>query len=422
MRRALRIVFLLVLATGVWLSAGGALAAAGLHIVVAESHGESLWLVREFIDDSLVGNAIGTADGRRMVHTSAELVAGSSSVSLLAAHVEPLIVFANEYVDPLEERLAEAERNRISLELEGEFARQLVGGLFQVPLWPLLAASEIPLRRIDVQRAYSLPAWRESYFPAISFAAGGNVPGWIVEEISAEGAVMAETGRGGEGAGLVLESLVEGEITDLRFRVVRGADTYALYVAGGGAWQPTGRDLPVMGSRELLGALEGRSLVSPGVSGRSETRITDSEGTLVRYLAAMPGSESQAGIFWEAAAFSGPSPSESPPGRPSTLPAILLCWLAFGLMVALGDRFHRFSDYGFGALTGRSLAIYPLWLLVALLASGLWGLGFIPASVLVSGLLAADGRRMRAFAVVLAAGFALVPVSSVIVNLLVFRL
>jgi hypothetical protein len=390
-------------------------------VVVAEPQGENLWLVREFIDDSLIGNAIGTADGRGMVRASAEPVDGAATVSLLAAHIEPVIVFANECVDPLEERLAASERNRISAEMQGELGRQLVGGLFQVPLWPLLAASEIPLRRLDVQRAYSLPAWRESYFPAISFVAVGDVPGWIVEGISAQGATVAEARGSGEGSGLVLESLVEGGIADLRFRVIPGADTYALYVADGGAWQPGGRDLPLEGSWELLRALEGRSLVSPEVSGRSEMRIADSGGTLVRYLAALPGSEPPTDVFWEATAFAGPSAEKPPVGRPGTLAAILLCWLAFGLMVALGDRIHRFSDYGFGALAGRSVAVYPVWLLVALLASGLWGLGFIPASVLVSGLLAADGRRMRAFVVVLAAGFALVPVSSVIANLLVFR-
>ena len=85
--------------------------------------------------------------------------------------------------------------------------------------------------------------------------------------------------------------------------------------------------------------------------------------------------------------------------------AIIGLWIAFGLVVAVGNLLYRFSDLPFSSLLGTSLALYPLFILVSLLSWGFWGMGFLAAAAVVARFIARDGRRLAAFGCILAACF-----------------
>jgi len=97
--------------------------------------------------------------------------------------------------------------------------------------------------------------------------------------------------------------------------------------------------------------------------------------------------------------------------RPGIFLSIIICWFVFGVSILTGNWIYRFNDLGNSVLLVRALAYYPLFLMISLLASGFWGLGFIPSAVLMARFLAPEGRRVRAASIIMASSFIVMFVS-----------
>ncbi len=389
-----------------------AIADGGVQITVIERQSGNEWFVRDFIDNSIVRNAVKPVENDRLF-LPVRLVSDIDSrlpVIIQAARTQPLILFSGEFLDPMEERLAQSGRDYLAGQLERDFNRQVIGGLFQVPLWPYLAASEIPVRGIDIERECRLPDWREEFFPVATFAGTGGFKAWNIVEIVDGGAIIEETGQSGEGEGVYFEYYFQCDLDELAIITSDGADIAALYIDDTSDWGfDDSIDSIEIPSSELFGLIKSSADSVKEKKYISRNRIIDSEGAIGRFLVA--GHEPGTSLIQLESGEPGVPEIPSHVASPGILGGIIINWIAFGILILIGNWLFPFTESGWLWLLGRSIAIYPLYLLLCLLTSGFWGLGFIPAAVAVSRFLAVDGRRMAATGVILSTCFGVMLIS-----------
>ena len=401
-------------------------AAGGVHVVIIEPQAPDSWLVREFIDNSLIERISTPIDsGTRLLKPGIQFPGTSPAriETFLVAREKPLIVFASEDLDKLEGRITGAEQSVEGIELENELRRQILKALFQVPFWPYLAASEIPSRGIDLERTTRLPYLREENFPAASFAGDGRFPSWEVIESTNQGVRLRNAGGSGAGSGLVLEYIVQGSLRDAYIDEPASATICALYILDNSPWQISGAPAISIPAKELI-ALIGDVTVPPEEGVRtSAVHIVDSEGMLGRYLVVPSPDSRYSSLSWIQTA--APLESRQGAGEVKTAAgrewssggfglALVACWVAFGIAVVIGNLIYRFASLSWLALVGSGMAVYPLYLLLSLLTSGLWGMGFMPGAAVAARFIAPEGRRVAAFGSILAASFLVALLSSLI--------
>ncbi len=382
-----------------------AVGADGIQIVVFERQAQDTWLVREYIDNALVGAmSTVTGEGAILPAPSVKVTEGAENaeISLLAAESQPLIVFVSDHVTPLEEHIASAGQAHEAAELDLERRRQVLGGLFAVPFWPFLAASEVPLQGITLERTVQVEHWRETMFPAAVYGSAGNVPDWDFVRLEGQAVVLHPGESTGIGKGISLDYIINGPVSDFAVRLSGHADVTALYCDGGKDWELKGGQVELVSHPDFIGLLETGRETGREQSGYSIQMIGDGDGELGRYLIALSKGVESVEMRWSAT----PGLPEGSEGVGISLTlAIVMCWILFGLAVVAGNWLFRFSTASILSLLGTAMAIYPVYLGISFLLAGLWGLGFIPGAVLSARILSAEGCRMKASGVVLASGF-----------------
>lgn len=385
----------------------------GIRIIVINAQGEDSWMVSEFIDNAIL-DGIADATGDYTLEISPSLVtSGDTTLSIIAARSQPLLVFTVEHVNAMEERIVNSERARIKDELERELSGQIVSGLFQAPLWPYLAATEIPLRRIDIQRGWRLQDYRAGSFPATSYAATGDVNQWEGRGMTSQTATVVKSADGGVGSGLAIEYLVNGRMTDLHLATDGYSGLYALYVDNGARIVPE-MQFSAIDADKFMGALENPGSADIEGSLVSVLEMVDGQGHIARMLV-IPGSGGPGRISFESAVATEMQESPSSPAI-GTISAVLTCWIGFGILVLVGNWLFRFSNLQPVHLVSRAIALYPLFILLAMLTAGIWGMGFVIASAGLSRFIAPEGRRLAATGVVLAASFGIAAISWLLAN------
>jgi hypothetical protein len=388
-----------------------------VRIVVISRIDADSWLVSEFLDNGIIGRYSGsypTANGTLIVPGLEPGVSGD--ITMISAAPVPLLIFESEHVLPLEDRLVSQGRQRVGEELETEITTQVVRGLFQVPFWPYLAATEIPTKRIDIERQQRLPDWRETAFPPMDFAATGSVYGWDVNEMSDDEVSVVETQDPGEGNGIALEYIYDGDPGDGSIKLSGTDGIVAVYLADDLELGGTSLANKLWNSDELLALIDEGTGFDAEIFNWSRDRVTDDVGSLSRFLVIPPATSDYSVVSLSYAADTR-TLSTGTENRP--LPGgiiIFSLWLTFGLLVALGNLVYRFSSLPFHDVLVRTIAVYPAYLLVSMLLSGLWGLGFIPAALVVSRSISGEGERLKALGVVLIISFIILFISMIIIR------
>jgi hypothetical protein len=389
----------------------------GIHIVVIERQGPASQLVHEFIDSGLV-KSISTPDGEGsyLLSPSVRLAggAGDTALNLASAESQPLLVFDSDYVGPLEERILAVRQAQEAQELKMEVRRQVLGGLFAIPFWPYLAASEVPFKGLDIRRLQRLPYTREPVFPVSLYGATGDFRSWRVAEIDGRNAVLQESEAPGAGTGIKLDYFINSDLSGATIRLSGKAGVSLLYTEDGRAWDLSGGPSESVPFSDLIDCLEGGS-ESEGRGVKVSTDwIRDSEGEVGRYVAALSGERGGEGVFWADGGASEAGPVETTGGNSVMLWLILALWLLFALAVVTGNWLYGFSDVSILELLRKSLIMYPIFMVASFLLAGFWGLGFIPAAAVCARSLGREGRMLRAFWVILASCFAVAMVSLLI--------
>jgi len=388
----------------------------GIRIMVIREQEDDSWLVSEFIDNSILDDMARDPEGN-VISISPGLSPKSdspASTSVISGRSRPLVVFAGEHVNPLEERLVESGRAQIERELDRELTRQVVSGLFQVPFWPYLAASEIPMRRVDIQRGWRLHEYRPGSFSAAAYASTGDVGRWDVSEMTSNGILIEKIEGSGEGLGISMEYIASGEMSDFHFIPDAYSGVFALYIDNGAGFVIDGMRFSEVDVDKISGALENPLAAATDGALVSAMETNDEHGHTARMLL-IPG-----GLREGAISFINTSGTDAPETARGIgigmAGSVIICWISFGLLVLAGHWFFPFSGFAPLELVSRAIAVYPLYLLIAMLTAGIWGMGFIIGAAGVSRFIAPEGRRQAAMGVVLAASFGIAVISWIIVR------
>ncbi len=414
-----RIISVVLAATLFAIAAMPARADSGVHIVVISGIDDGSWLIREYIDNALIpmeGEVIEGSDDRILTAGIHPDPGSADSLAILSARSEPLVIFEAQNIVPLEERIAESGRGFREAEFQKSLENQVINGLFQVPIWLWLAASEVPVRRIDIARLLRLPDWREEVFNPSTFAAVGEFSGWEAGGTVADGVIAHQTDIPGEGAGIVVEYLYSGILEGLTLSFGNHDGISAVYLDSGLTLRADGFSTVLWNPGELLASYNEGTQIDAEKLNWSYNRISDADGVLVRNLLVPPVTSDSLNLTLETVTEPVIEHSDALlPDIPASVMIVLL-WLIYGLLVVTGNLIFRFSGLKPLDLLARSVAIYPVYLLVSLLVSGLWGLGFIPATVLVARVISGEGKRLTAFGVVLSINFMILIASLTIVR------
>jgi hypothetical protein len=388
-------------------------ASAGVHIVIIQPGPDGAWEATEFIDNALVREmAEPVGESGAILRPSLRSMHGQAAIPVtsLTAEQVPLLIFCAENTEALESRINGAGQTIEAIELEKEFQRQMLAGLFQVPFWPYIAASEVPGQGIDMERGRRLPYMRQDMFAAPTFAGVGAFNGWTITGYDTGGVLLVPSSEAGEGKGIVLEYTFQNADSDIGIGIPSGAAVDALYVMGDRAWKISAPDSRLVTTGDLIGLLDESTM--PDLKGLpvASVHIRDEQGMLGRLLVAPSISNAGAGLSWVQAGTDGPGGATSVLSGNWTqgqyVLAILACWVCFGLVVLGGNLLYRFTTMPVLILLAISMGAYILFLLVSLLTSGLWGMGFVIGASVLARLLAPEGRRLGAFGVIAAASFA----------------
>jgi hypothetical protein len=333
---------------------------------------------------------------------------------MLATQEEPLIVFSSERLEGLESRIAGAEQTIEGIQLENELREETIRALFGVPYWLYFAASEVPGQGISLEREQRLPYQRQDLFPAASLAGRGDVPGWTIHASGGDGATLQPSGASGEGSGILMEYIVQGDISNSHIAIPRDAAVAALYFTDHTDWQLSPARMWRVSTQELIGLIEEPSAPPEKGIPVSVVHIHDDSGMLGRYLITPTLGSNEMSLSWipvpgtiaPGATSAGGQASEREkwPGITYTF-VIAAFWLVFGIVVVLANLLYRFSDLPPLTLFVTSIALYLLFVAVSLLSWGFWGMGFVPAAAVGARFVSCEGRRLAAFGAILAASF-----------------
>lgn len=387
----------------------GAYGSDGVHIVVLEDAGDSAYEVSEFIDNGLISCVFSTVPGEASV-ISGSLKSENDdkfSASILSAESKPLVVFMAEHVEDFEEaiiRFTTSERER---KLRQEYTNQLLGGIFQVPLWPYLAVSEIPLMGIDVTRGYALPYERSEQFPSVNYLRGSDGITFETGHIADNRVEVYAAGGAGEGRGVVLRYNLIAEPEQLEISPFSNDGVLVIYSNTGLKWVVPG-NFTEIGMSEMVNLLDGETVLDAEKGYISQVEVGLDSDALTRAVI-YQGAEIS-GVFKPETAESQVKGQEVSAITPIIL--IMVVWMIFAVLLTVINYIFKFSVHNAVALTLRGLAVYPLYLAGSLFFSGFLGMGYLPAAVLASRFISRDGRRIAATGAVLGA--------SLIVTLIIF--
>ncbi|MCX6645178.1 MAG: hypothetical protein NTY09_02295 [bacterium] len=387
-----------------------AFAEGGVHIVVMEQKGVSDWDISEFIDNSLIGPVdTGIRDVPSYIFVKDGM---EGALSVESVDSRPLVVFASGQLANVEDRINQYYMDQVGWRLQNDSEKEILGGLFQIPMWLFVAASEVSTSQIEAGWHETINDARRYQFPAANYAGTGDFEGWDVLNTAEYGFYLNESGEPGEGNGVAIFYHYRGDLKNLEITVPESAHLSVVYLMG-----EYELILPEVSSMavepwEILGPPDEIPEEGYHVAGLiSSIRLSDGTGILERgiFMPVRGGNPGQGS--WQFVWQSGISKGTDNRYRPGIFLSIIICWLVFGVSVLIGNWIYSFNDLGSSVLLVRMLAYYPLFLMVSLLASGFWGLGFIPSAVLMARFLAPEGRRLRAASVIMASSFIVMFVS-----------
>lgn len=391
------------------------LAAQGVHIVTIKADSPDTFFIKEFIDNSLIPEIInGDNNNVSLIFPSVRVVSDfeSDRISILKAKSESLVVFSAQNLAPMESRIERWTEIYQELILKRELVKQIIFSTLQVPFWPFWATTEVPIRGIDIERELRLPYEDTEIFSAAAFAGSGEISNWQVVDFGKRSVEIRNSGESGEGRGIFIEYIIKGNVSDLRIDIPDNPSIAALYVSDDVIFQLSGAPFIRSSIENVLG-LAGQQKANLEKVPFSVTPISDDEGRLVRYIACPSAVIYPSDIFWEVPV--GPEGIEKEsaqimpkiPENPQMVSLMVIsgCWFVFGILILLGNLLFSFSSERNSIILGRSVILYPLYVIISLLTSGSWGLGFIPAAAFGARFLASKGNRLKAFMVILAASF-----------------
>jgi len=388
----------------------------GIHVVVIEQYGDDLWLAHEFIDYAIVSKlAFENEDGSFALEPSIVFHddIDSGKVDLINAESQALMLFVSENVAVPENRILSAQQESIADEIESETNRQIIRGLFAVPFWPFLAASEVPFRRVELERLQFVQHRRDAVLPVEIYGSTSFVDGWEVSFIDSSRAYLERSEPSGDVSGIKLDYFINSDLPGAEIAFSGSPEILALYTVDNGGWEI--RDLPYekVSVAELVGLSTGWSKDRPEKTLVSIDRVSDSDGNLTRY-AMMPGKDKDVvGIAWKE---TGETFFEPVAAKKINVVAVALaCWLLFGFLFVIFNLLFRFADNRPHELMIKSMAIYPIYILASFLLVGFWGLGFIAGAMLSARFISSGGRIFLTFCAVLASSFAVAVISILLV-------
>jgi len=371
----------------------------GVHIVSIQSISESQYHVKEFIDFGVLGE---DGSNETIVHPA---LGGGGSVEYLSASVEPLLVFYAGAVDGLEQSIISHAREIDAISMKNEVNRQVLGGLFQIPIWPYLAASEIPLKAADVSRFHQLQYEMDEHFPATNFATVGNFEGYRVEKANGNSVTLLKVDSSGEGLGLVLDYTFTAVESASEIQIHPGAKIGVVYSDSGDVWLPAaaGSNFAGAGTVKLLGYLDEESTFDIDSPIHSSTVIQESGRILSRQIIVSGPGVPIPILRPSEGEWAEPKSGMKAP-FPTQIAAIGILVIFAAALVVLNLMF-RFSEHGISQLFLRGVAIYPVYLLGSLLLSGFSGMGFIPTAAGLSRFISNPGKRLAGTSAILGASF-----------------
>lgn len=407
--------FFLLLTLLVLIPDSAAFAEGGMHIVVIEPNADSTWSIIEFVDNSLIQET--TGEIQEIPANIGSAGGESGTVEVMSAKSQPLILFFNEILMNLEERIIAFGRAQIEARLRVEAKREIVGGLFQVPAWPYIAVSEVPTKLIEIDWYFRLDDWRRYQFPAANYAGKGDFHGWQVQNTVEQGFYIYDSEEPGEGKGIVINYIYRGDIEDLIIPVPKSAHISAIYLTGDYSLVPPVTEIIMTEPWEILGPVDEYTTNFNANGLLSAIRTSDSGESLGRFIFVPVGDPLQSELVWTCKVDPEPNLMIYPGAGPDLSNTIFLCWFLFGVSVLTGNWIYRFSNSGSLELLVRAIVAYPLFLFTSLLAAGFWGLGFIPSAVLIARFISPEGKRLAASGVVIASSFVVMFISWIIVEL-----
>lgn len=375
----------------------------GVHIIVLEQGGMSDWEITEFIDNSLIEPM---ENGIREVPSYVSAREGESAeLTLISVNSQPLIVFHNEELAGFENRIAEYYRAKVAMELRRDSERGIIEGLFQVPMWPYIAASEVSTKQITTQMLHRIQDYLRYQFPSANYAGTGDFKGWDVLNTAEYGFYLYGSGRPGEGSGVVSHYLFNGNLKNISVSIPESVHLSAVFIAGEyDIIQPAG-NAESTEPWEILGPRDEFARGSGADGMISELQLSDDQGKLARSIFAPMNMDDTGLGQWQFEWRSDPEGSEKSDQGTALPVVVIICWLVFGFVVLAGNWIYRFNSWGGAVLLIRTMALYPVYLLISLLAAGFWGLGFIASAALIARFLAPEGKRVAAAAVIIFSSF-----------------
>lgn len=388
----------------------------GVHIISLSQQGENSWLVREFMDNSIL-DAWSQDISTNRIYPRISLADSITDreINLLTAEEQPLLVFTAQNCEPTEEKLLENIQDQLGGEASDERARQLAGGIFRIPAWPYLAVSEFSVGNLETERTYRIQDYRKVYFPASSFAGRGNVGVWHAVQLDQAGAFVEAVQGDGEGSGMVLEYLLEGNPEDLSFELDKFASAWVLYSDNNVGWAVTGKNVKQSDSVSVINRIESAVDENDKSTYYSEEQYFEDGSGAVRILIAPgTGQDVDSVIIQGTGAEIFPSEKQQSDAG-GVLWRVLGVWVLFGIFVAVGNLMYGISEGTFIPVVLKGMLLYPLIVVSSMLTMGYWGLGFLPAAVLSARLLALDGKCLAAMGVFIGSVFLITLVSLIII-------
>jgi hypothetical protein len=386
-----------------------------MHIVVIEPNADSTWSIIEFVDNSLIERT--TGEIQEIPVNIGSAFGELETVEVLSAKSQPLILFFNEILMDLEERIMVFGRARVEARLRVEAEREMIGGLFQVPAWPYIAVSEIPTKQIEIDWYFRLDDWRRYQFPAANYAGTGDFHGWQVLNTVEHGFYIHDSEEPGKGNGIVINYIYHGDIEDLVIVIPKSVHISAIYLTGDYSLVPPVNEIIMTEPWEILGPADEYTTNFNANGLLSAIHIPDNGESLGRFIYVPVGDQLQTEAVWTCKLDPEPNLMKYPGAGPDLSRTIFICWFLFGVSVMAGNWIYRFSNWGSLELLVRTIVAYPVFLFTGLLAAGFWGLGFIPSAVLIARFISPEGKRLAASGVVIASSFVVMFVSWIIVEL-----
>ena len=400
-----------------FLAYSGIVHAEGVHIIVIRPSPGNTLEVAEFIDNPLVEKIANLTGNEGMLHPSVRCDEDpASTVKMISADVVPVMVFFENEINVLEDRIINSSKGVEENRQEIERRNELVDGLFRIPAWPFLAASEVPLYKINIDRAQQLPLFRAEQFPIAVFASKTRLPIWNVAQIIEEGAKIGISDQFGSGYGIGMRYVIKCDYNRVSVEISQSADAGCVYIVDGPDFRLDVKNYRIVSPSDMAGSLEPDTAWRKNITLLSSEVIRDDKGKIDREIV----NPSEYGIPDVLKLISSGSDNESgntaSERRLNPIVTVAICWAGYGLIILLLNFVFGFSPRSTVDLFIYAITTYPLIVLISFLLGGLWGMGFIPGALGAARFYSIEGKRVSAFLVTLAAIYAVSLISSLITS------